>query len=135
MKIHYLLIVALGCFSANIALADPPAVTQLLNEYAARGANNPDPLAGQRLWSTTFKGDKRFPERSCASCHTKNLKQTGKHLKTTKVIDPMAPSVNAERLISSREIKKWFKRNCKWTLGRECTAVEKANLLAYLKQQ
>lgn len=135
MKIYYLLIIALGCFSVNSALADSPAVTKLLKEYTAQGANKPDLQAGQRLWSTTFKGDKRFAQRSCASCHTTNLKQKGKHLKTKKVIDPMAPSVNAERLTSTREIKKWLKRNCKWTLGRECTAAEKTNLLTYIKQQ
>ncbi|GMR20142.1 MAG: hypothetical protein BMS9Abin36_0737 [Gammaproteobacteria bacterium] len=87
------------------------------------------------LWSKTIEGDERFPERSCTSCHTNKLKQEGKHIKTKKVIDPMAPSVNPDRLSSIREIRKWFKRNCKWTLGRECTPYEKANLLAYIKQQ
>ena len=45
----------------------------------------------------------------------------------------MAPSVNAARLSSRKQIEKWFKRNCKWTLGRECSAQEKGDLLAYLK--
>ncbi|MEA3244387.1 MAG: DUF1924 domain-containing protein, partial [Pseudomonadota bacterium] len=31
-----------------------------------------------------------------------------------------------------KKIEKWFKRNCKWTLGRECTAQEKADFLAYI---
>jgi hypothetical protein len=126
---------AFGCLSTSIALADSPAVTKLLNEYATQGANKPDAKEGRRLWSKAFRGDERFPKRSCTSCHTSKLKQAGNHVKTRKVIDPMAPSVNPERLSSTREISKWFKRNCKWTLGRECTASEKANLLAYIKQQ
>lgn len=135
MKIHYLLIMVFSCLTTSFALADSPAVTELLNEYAAQGANNPDVKKGQWLWFKTFKGDGMFPERSCTSCHTNELKQAGKHVKTKKIIEPMAPSVNSERLSSTQEIRKWFKRNCKWTLGRECTASEKANLLVYISQQ
>jgi hypothetical protein len=45
----------------------------------------------------------------------------------------MAPSVNPERLTDQRKITKWFKRNCKWTLGRECTHREQGDVLAYLR--
>lgn len=44
----------------------------------------------------------------------------------------MAPSANPERLTDVRKIEKWFKRNCKWTLGRECSAQEKTDLLLYI---
>jgi hypothetical protein len=135
MKIYSLLFMTFSCLSMGVVLADSSAVTELLNEYAAQGANSPDVEEGRLLWFKTFKGDVKFPERSCTSCHTNNLKQTGKHVKTNKSIGVMAPSVNPERLKSTQVIKKWFKRNCKWTIGRECTASEKANLLAYLKQQ
>ncbi|MCW8907187.1 MAG: DUF1924 domain-containing protein, partial [Sedimenticola sp.] len=50
-----------------------------------------------------------------------------------KAIEPMAPTVNPKRLTEVKQIKKWFVRNCKWTLGRECTAQEKGDFLAYLK--
>jgi len=135
MKILNVMIMVFAFLITNITLADSPAVIQLLTEYAAQGASNPDADLGQLLWSKTFKGDQRFPDRSCTSCHTSNLKQAGKHIKTKKSIDAMAASVNPERLTNIREIRKWFKRNCKWTIGRECTVSEKANLLAYLKQQ
>jgi len=135
MKKFSLLMIALGCFSSQITLAATPAVTELMSEYATQSANSPDAQRGQTLWTKKFKGDARFPERSCASCHTANLKQKGKHVKTQKTIEPMAPSVGSKRLTSTREIKKWFKRNCKWTLGRECTAAEKADLLTYIQQQ
>ncbi len=45
----------------------------------------------------------------------------------------MAVSVNPERFTKTKKIKKWFKRNCKWAWGRECTAQEKGNFLTYFK--
>jgi hypothetical protein len=71
--------------------------------------------------------------RSCASCHTRQLQQTGKHVRTGKTIEPMAPSVNPERLTDRKHVEKWLKRNCKWVLGRECTPQEKGNYLSYLQ--
>ncbi|HCS12500.1 MAG TPA: hypothetical protein DIW28_01710, partial [Zetaproteobacteria bacterium] len=44
-----------------------------------------------------------------------------------KRIEPMAPSVNPERLTDPAKIEKWFGRNCEWTIGRDCTAQEKAD--------
>jgi hypothetical protein len=57
----------------------------------------------------------------------------GKHAKTGKAIEPMAPSVNPKRLSDEKQIRKWFSRNCKWTLGRECTAQEQGDVLLYLQ--
>jgi hypothetical protein len=45
----------------------------------------------------------------------------------------MSPVVNPDRLTDPKKIKKWFRRNCKWTLGRECTAAEQADVIDYLK--
>jgi hypothetical protein len=47
----------------------------------------------------------------------------------------MAPSVNAERLTEAKKMDKWFLRNCKWTLGRACTAQEKGDVLMWLRDQ
>ena len=76
---------------------------------------------GQALWSQDFVDPKSGQERSCALCHTIDLNNPGKHARTGKTIEPMAPSVNPKRLSDADKIEKWFKRNCKWTLGRECT--------------
>lgn len=72
--------------------------------------------------------------RQCADCHGKDLKAPGKHATTGKRIEAMAPSVNPERLADPKKVEKWFKRNCEWTWGRECTAQEKGHLLAWLSQ-
>lgn len=68
---------------------------------------------------------------SCTSCHTSDLKKPGK-TRAGKEIAPMAPSVNPKRLTDLAEVEKWFKRNCSDVLGRECTAPEKADVIAYL---
>ena len=47
--------------------------------------------------------------------------------------DPAAcPSVNPARFQDRAKADKWFKRNCNDTVGRDCTAAEKADVLAYL---
>jgi len=135
MKKLYLLIIVLSSLFVATVRADSAAVTELFHQYAQEGVTRPDAIVGQRLWSKTFAAEGEIAERSCSSCHGENLKQVGKHVKTNKLIEPMAPSVNPARLTKTREINKWLKRNCKWTLGRECTATEKANLLAYIRQQ
>jgi hypothetical protein len=73
--------------------------------------------------------------RSCTSCHGELLSSIGSHEKTGKRIEPMAPSINPDRLTDRRKINKWFLRNCKWTYGRECTAQEKGDILLWLSEQ
>ena len=121
--------------SALLALTTPAfateVVTRLLQDYRNEATQAFSADAGRQLWNNAFShasGDNR----SCTTCHTSDPKQTGKHVRTGKRIEPLAPSVNPERLTQEREIRKWLTRNCKWTLGRECDAQEKGNLLTYL---
>ncbi len=69
---------------------------------------------------------------SCSVCHTDNPTAMGKHAVTKKVIEPLAPSANPARFTNATKVEKWFKRNCKDVLKRECTAQEKGDVLAYL---
>ena len=110
------------------------AVDALLKVYSDAGAGPFSAEAGQRLWDKTQSHNKSPAERSCSSCHTSNLSDSGKHVKTNKVIKPMAPSANIKRLTETKKIEKWFMRNCKWTLGRECTAQEKGDFLLYIQK-
>ncbi len=71
---------------------------------------------------------------SCTTCHTPDPAGTGKHKVTGKPIEPMAPAANPERLTSERSVAKWFRRNCRDVVGRECTPAEKADVVAYLIQ-
>jgi hypothetical protein len=40
--------------------------------------------------------------------------------------------VNAGRFTDAAKTEKWFKRNCIEVIGKECTAAEKADFVAYL---
>lgn len=103
---------------------------QVLQSYQEAGAGAFDAEAGASLWKQEFTNN-----RSCVSCHGADVSQAGKHVKTKKLIKPMALSVNSERYQSAKKINKWFKRNCKWTLGRECTPQEKGDFLTWLMRQ
>jgi cytochrome b len=68
---------------------------------------------------------------SCSSCHTANPRAQGR-TPAGKVVDPLAPAANPDRLTNPADVEKWFKRNCKQVLGRECTAEEKGHFVTYL---
>ncbi len=116
-------------------LSQADAVTELQSGYLKQGAGQFSATRGESFWAREFTDSKTDQPRSCALCHTQDLMNTGKHAKTGKVIEPMAPSVNPQRLTDKAKIEKWFKRNCKWTLGRECTSQEKGDLLTFLRNQ
>jgi mono/diheme cytochrome c family protein len=86
--------------------------------------------SGEKLWNQTQTVSGQA--RNCASCHTSDPRKAGKHVRTGKPIKPMAPSVNSDRFADPKKVAKWFKRNCKWTLGRECSMQEKGDFTKYL---
>jgi cytochrome c peroxidase len=79
-----------------------------------------------------FFSQKHGSEWSCSTCHTTKPTISGKHAKTDKVIAPLAPSANPERFTDPAKVDKWFRRNCNDTLDRQCSAQEKADVLAWL---
>ena len=117
---------------ANPAAMAAP-VDELIKGYRASGAGPFSARTGQELWHKPFTNTGENRPRSCASCHTSDPRNAGRHVRTQKPIAPMAPSVNDERLTDTRSIEKWLRRNCSWTLGRECTPQEKGDFLMYLK--
>ena len=102
---------------------------ELQHQYQLEGAVIFSAHRGQQLWESNNDG------RSCTTCHTSSVKNPGKHKKTGKLIEAMAPSVNQKRITNKRKVKKWLLRNCKWILKRECTAQEKGDILMWLSQQ
>lgn len=132
MKNYILISAMLISAPLSFAYAENLIVKTLLDEYTSQGAGPADANMGKILWQKVYSGKSEFNERSCASCHTNNLTKTGKHIRTNKEIKPMSPSVNPQRLTDIKKVKKWFKRNCKWTMGRECSVQEQANILAYI---
>ena len=128
-----LLITVIFVLSSNTVMAD--ALTEIQNEHKEKGVTITNMQAGEALWNKRFLDSKTGQTRSCTTCHGTDLKKAGKHVKTNKRIEPMAPSVNKKSLTDVKKIKKWFKRNCKWTLGKECSAQEQADILSYLSKQ
>ncbi len=101
----------------------------LLTQYQQAAGQKADRLRGQKFFNATSSNDL-----SCASCHGTSPAQPGKHASTGKSIAPLAPLVNPERFSDSAKVEKWFRRNCKDVLNRECTPLEKADVVAYVKE-
>ncbi len=114
---------------AATALAETPQ--QIQAGYVAEAGHGFKPAAerGRELFVKQFGVSERAP--SCTSCHGKDMHATGKHVKTGKPIEPLTPVVNAERFTDPKQVAKWFKRNCKEVLGRECSAAEKADFIQF----
>jgi hypothetical protein len=47
----------------------------------------------------------------------------------------MALSKTPDRYTDPKKVAKWFRRNCKSVLGRECTPLEKGDFLAFMMNQ
>jgi hypothetical protein len=124
------LLLAVGCTHSLRAVAETPSQIQAGIEAAAKAApgfKGFSAASGEQFFKSSHGG-----EYSCASCHTEDPAGKGKHAKTNKVIEPLAPSANAERFTDPAKVEKWFKRNCNDVLSRACTAQEKGDVLAWL---
>lgn len=131
MKKYILIMTAM--FVCQAALAQS-AADEALKTFSENGKLKFDAKRGQAFWTQKRPG-KDGKDRYCSLCHGEDLTKNGKHATSGKLIKPMAPSVNKERYTDLKKINKWFKRNCKWTVGRECTNQEKGDILKYLTQQ
>ena len=121
-----LALTALGLLLAGAASAQTTsAAAQLARWEAAAGAPG-QAARGQKLFST------RPRELSCASCHGTPPTAASRHASTGKTIAPLAPAFNAERFTDTAKVDKWLRRNCRDVFERECSAAEKADLMAYL---
>ncbi|TRZ56675.1 MAG: DUF1924 domain-containing protein [Rhodocyclaceae bacterium] len=128
LRIAIVLFLACSAFAAR---AD--AIATLLKDYESQGASRFSAQDAETFWVKANLDPKTGETRRCTTCHTEDLRRTGKHSTTGKAIEPLAPSVNPKRLTDVEHIEKWFGRNCKWTLNRECTPQEKGNLLVMLR--
>lgn len=123
------MVLSTGLYAAS---TDTSGADSAFDKYRSGGGVNFSAAAGEKMWNRNVLSAKDNKMHHCGSCHTNNLIQDGKHHKTKKSIKPMALSANPERYTKVKKIEKWFKRNCKWTWGRECSPQEKGDLLTYL---
>lgn len=124
---------ACAVLSAALALAPWPvwagdtSAQQQLERFSQQAQTPGNAERGRVFFTTRHTG-----EWSCSSCHGTPPNKTGKHASTGKAIDPLAPKVNPMAFTDTAKVDKWFRRNCKDVVQRECGAGEKADVLAYL---
>ncbi len=112
-----------------------PAQDQILKHY--------QDLAGADVTFSADRGKEFFMAKhtggkpkspSCTSCHTKSPLKSGR-THANKKIAPMALSKTKDRYSELKKVKKWFRRNCRSVLGRECSPQEKGDFLVYMMGQ
>lgn len=112
---------------ASAAHAADTSPAAQLAQWSAQAGTPGNAARGQTFFNTKHGG-----EWSCASCHGTPPTTQGKHASTGKPIAPLAPAFNPKAFTDTAKVDKWFRRNCKDVLARECSAGEKADVLAYL---
>jgi hypothetical protein len=129
-------LVAAACAVAQAGSGD----TQKLLDFYANQAKATDSAfggfsaeRGESLFRSNFTGGKPDTP-SCTVCHTKDPRNVGQ-TRAGKDIDPMAVSANPQRYTDQEKAEKWFGRNCRNVLGRECTAREKGDFITFMLTQ
>ncbi len=110
--------------SLNVLATTP---VELLTGYTAQAGQLANATRGEAFFKASHG-----QEWQCTSCHGQAPSVGGRHASTDKQIEPLAPAANAKRFTDSAKVEKWFRRNCKDVLARECTPGEKADVLAWL---
>lgn len=100
---------------------------QQLERWNARAGSPGQAARGEAFFASRHGG-----EWSCRSCHGAPPLQEGTHAGTGKPIAPLAPIANPRAFTDEARVDKWFRRNCRDVLDRECSAGEKADVLAWL---
>lgn len=124
-----LIIKIIGVSAVSLLVANAWAVdpVSLEKHYVSDAKQPASSIRGEKFFTS-----KQGKEWSCASCHGVPPTKEGKHASTDKSISPLAPAFNSKRFTDEAKVNKWFKRNCNDVLGRECSSLEKADVMAYL---
>lgn len=116
-----------GLLCAGPVIAADTTPYQQLQRWSTQAGTPGDAAPGQAFFTATHGR-----EWSCASCHGRMPVRAGRHASTGKILDPLAPAANPAAFTVEARVDKWFRRNCKDVLGRECSAGEKADVVAWL---
>jgi hypothetical protein len=119
-------LLVLAAFAMPAQAATP---AELLAAYTAQAGTPASAERGQKLFTTNFGKSLGW---SCASCHGEVPVKNGRDQMSEKRILPLAPAANPARFTDKSKVENAFRLNCKDVVGRECTAQEKADVLAWL---
>ncbi len=133
MKLLYISLTIAAIASSTLTSAYAGPRNSIIAGFASEAGKPLSAKRGKDFFMGKHSGGKPGIN-SCTSCHTTNLRGMGK-TRVGKPIDPMAVSANSARFTDPAKVAKWFRRNCKTVLGRECTALEKGDILTYLATQ
>ncbi|UFS61864.1 DUF1924 domain-containing protein [Sulfurimonas sp. HSL-3221] len=125
------ILIALFCSAALMAAS--PEVDNYLQQLQTEAPAPFDAARGEAIFTAEQIG-KKGTKIACTSCHGNDLTRPGKNVNTGKVIDPLSPDANPDRLTSLKEVTKWLRRNFKDVYNREGTAQEKGDVLTYIMQ-
>ena len=137
MKKSSIVLAALLGLATVSAQADVANAEKLAQKYTeiAKVVNpayaGPSAVEGKLFFNRTIKGA-NGKEAACASCHTTNPANEGKHIVTGKRILPLSPVVNAKRFSNLDNVEDKFTEHCNDIIGTDCTPQEKANFIGYL---
>jgi cytochrome c peroxidase len=135
MKKTTLIIASLLSLSTITAQADVVNAQTLMDKYTASAKLvdkdfTASAIEGKMFFNRTFKNDGH--EAACATCHTQNPANYGKHVVTKKEIKPLSPMVNPKRFTNIDKVEEKFTEHCNDILGADCSAQEKAHFIKYL---
>jgi Domain of unknown function (DUF1924) len=135
-QLNILLVALLGltAISAQASVANAEKLVLIYNTqakganpaYAGASAEEGKAFFNRKVKTTSGK------EMACASCHTANPADNGKHALTHKTIKPLSPVVNAKRFADFEKVEAKFTQHCTEILGADCTPAEKANYITYV---
>ena len=122
------------CFAllAGTSFAQAETARDFLGRFEAEARSQTVGFAASASRGASFFKAAHGNDWTCASCHSDNPAGAGKHARTGKPIEALAPAANPDRFARADKVEKWFKRNCGDVLGRACTSAEKADVVAWL---
>ncbi|WP_374403333.1 DUF1924 domain-containing protein [Niveibacterium sp.] len=124
-------LIAATLFGATTASAEAPQDIQAAYAAQAGAGFTASAQRGRTLFTARHGVSADFP--ACTQCHGNDLAAAGKHAITGKQIEPMAVRANPQRFTDAAKTEKWFRRNCREVVGRDCSAAEKADVIAFLR--
>ncbi|MCE9633487.1 MAG: DUF1924 domain-containing protein [Methylophilales bacterium] len=137
MRTRNIVLAALIGFTAVSAQADVANAEKLVSIYSELAKHDNPEYAGPTAADGKFFFNRKIKLgngklMACASCHTSNPADEGKHIVTGKPIRPLSPVVNTKRFDDFEKVESKFTQHCKDIIGSDCTAAEKASYITYL---
>jgi cytochrome c553 len=126
----FILVLAVGLAPPVLAGTTSDEILAGYGKAAGDGFAGFSAERGRQLFTAEHPSDDAVT--ACTSCHGSDLMAEGRHQRTKRRIKPLAPSANTERLTNAYKVEKWFGRNCRDVLGRECTPMEKGDVMTWL---